>query len=500
MAQNAISKIQVLTSREIDIALLEENNIHAAYAMYPEYIGAIITNRMAMQNGYKGFISSMTEGLGNTITVSQGAYDWDLITATGSFATVAKPIALIEPDTNTPGLGGKAARVCFDKNLFTVNDIIISNAITPVQAIVLSEPYWDGAGWIYSIQIASPNAQKYFTPAELDLGAMWGREYTVVGENSEDGGSVRISTPIKLQNHLTTVRSKWSGSRSSTTLKVVLKGVPSPTGNGPALDLWCDMADWQATMSFYNESDKMMVYSEYNKDSQGLVKLRDGKTGRPIFIGAGIRDQISDMNKFQHNGSITYNYLDKILMQLADNAGRVDNSTNFVCMTGRAGMRMLSAAAEAQFKTSPQISFVSDGKYIGGKGNELEYLGNQFRKINFPNGISLTVMQMPLYDDQTNHRTKALHPVTGFPIESYRMTLLNDGVSKEGKPLINKVIRKGAEFIKWQEAGSVSSDGKVASMNESRSSSKDGFTVHMISECGIRIGDPLSCAEIVCVP
>lgn len=135
-----------------------------------------------------------------------------------------------------------------------------------------------------------------------------------------------------------------------------------------------------------------------------------------------------------------------------------------------------------------------DTKFITGSGQSL-VLGGQFITYKMTNGIELTLKHFPLYDDTTYNRL--LHPVTGKPIESYRMTFLDMG-RRDGKSNIVKVVRKDREMVIWNTSGSVAPGagyGKNASTV--RSNAKDGYSVHFLGEMGICLFDPRACGELV---
>jgi hypothetical protein len=111
------------------------------------------------------------------------------------------------------------------------------------------------------------------------------------------------------------------------------------------------------------------------------------------------------------------------------------------------------------------------------------------------NGIELTLVHQPLYDNVVDNRK--LHPVSGKPISSYRMTFL-DTSSHDGEPNIVKVVRKDREMVMWYTGGSVSpSEGHAKSRGTLRSNAKDGYSVHFLSEVGIMLKNPTSCGELI---
>ena len=135
-----------------------------------------------------------------------------------------------------------------------------------------------------------------------------------------------------------------------------------------------------------------------------------------------------------------------------------------------------------------------DTKFVTGSGQELT-LGGQFTTYKGLNGITLTMKHLPLYDNPVFNRK--LHPVTGKPIESYRITILDLGM-RDGEPNLRKVVRKGREMVVWHTAGAVSPQGFANGVNTLRSNSKDGYSVHFLTEQGYMIADPTTCGELTC--
>jgi hypothetical protein len=123
-------------------------------------------------------------------------------------------------------------------------------------------------------------------------------------------------------------------------------------------------------------------------------------------------------------------------------------------------------------------------------------LGGQFTTYKGLNGIELTLKHFPLYDNPVYNRK--LHPTTGKPLESYRMTFLDFG-RRDGEANVRKVVRKDREMVMWYTGGSVAPGaGHAKSITTLRSNAKDGYSVHFLSEQGIMILDPTTSGELVC--
>ena len=137
-----------------------------------------------------------------------------------------------------------------------------------------------------------------------------------------------------------------------------------------------------------------------------------------------------------------------------------------------------------------------DTKFVTGSGQNL-VLGGQFTTYKGLNGIELTLKYFPYYDNPTDHRT--LHPVTGKPLESYRMTFLDVG-TRDGQSNVRKVVRKDREMVMWYTGGSVApGSGHAKSKSTLRSNAKDGYSVHFLTEQGIMLADPTTSGELIMV-
>ena len=147
-------------------------------------------------------------------------------------------------------------------------------------------------------------------------------------------------------------------------------------------------------------------------------------------------------------------------------------SVSLLPLTGEMGMREFDRILKEKAATMNLI----DTKFISGSGQAL-VLGGQFVTYKMTNGIELTLKHFPLYDDTTYNRM--LHPVSGKPLESYRMTFLDLG-RRDGQANIVKVVRKDLRWlsgIPWFLAPGAG----IARMHSTvRSNAKDGYAVHFL--------------------
>lgn len=484
-SKSQVSPIQIYQTRTFK-GLHEANHLSNAYLTEPEKVGSIMAYAYGLQEN--NVISLLTGGIGNVLYVNNKEYEWDLhaqAERTIEVTTDSPDIAV----TGTVGIGGTAFRVYLAEKWFDVTDNVVADDGT--QLHVMEEPYQDGLAFVYKLQINDPSSIRFMDPSMISKGARFSKDYSTVSEMSEKGGGVSYATPYKLRNQLTTLRKTYTVTRNAAKAVMVIE-LTDPDDSSKKTKLWTKLAEWTATAEWFREIDKSMIYSIYNKNSRGEVTLK-GENARPIFHGAGLRQQIAPAN-IRFYTKLTYDILDQFLLDLSYSASKWGGNHKFVALTGKMGMREFDRAIKDHAKGN-NITVTTAGTFITGSGDELEFTG-YFKTVTFLNGIELTVKEFPPYDDII--RNRILHPKSKKPIESYRFTILNFGRNKDNKSNIRKVAMSDSDMAMWHVAGSTDPFGGVSkAVSTQRSSGMDGYEVHFLSECGIMVEDPTSCGELI---
>jgi hypothetical protein len=474
-----VSPLVVYQTRNFK-GLTEANHLSNAYLTEPEKVGQV----MAFAYGYveNNVLSLLTGGLKNTLYVSNKEYEWDL------HAENERAIDVVRTTPGeTPGFGNTSFKIYLAEKWFDVTDNLVADDGTQVH--VLREPYEDGEAWVYEVQLTDPN-KPFLEPELVTQGARFSKDYSTVEEYSNKGGGHGYETPFKLRNQLTTLRKTYKVSRNAAKAVMVIE-MTNPDNPSQKTKLWTKVAEWTAMAKWYRELDRSYIYSIYNRNSLGEVDLQ-GENKRPIYHGAGLRQQISPANR-RYYSRLSYDILDEFLLDLSYSADKWGGDHNFVALTGKMGMREFDRAIK-EYQNGQGITVTDNGTFITGTGSNLTLTG-YFKTVEFMNGIKLTVKEFPPYDDTTRHRT--LHPKTKKPIESYRFTIFNVG-AKDGKSNLRKVALNDSDMMMWHVCGSTDPMGGVAkSMNTMRSSGIDGYDVHLAAECGIMLEDPTSAGELI---
>jgi hypothetical protein len=442
---------------------------------------------LAYAYGYQedNVLTLLTGGIGNTMTVTNREYEWDLHSQ--SERTIEVVADSPQSASGTPGIGGTPIQLYFAENWFSNTDNIVADDQTTYH--IVEEPYQEGAYWVVTVVPNEIDPTFFADTSVVNSGAKFSKDYSTVPEYSPRGGGVSYSTPYKLQNQLTTLRKTYNVTRNAAKAVMVLELTNS---EGKKTKMWTKLSEWTAMSEWYREIDRSMIYSIYNKNNRGEVAMK-GNNGRSVFHGAGVRQQIAPAN-IRFYSKLTYDILDQFLLDLSYNASKWGGNHNFVALTGKMGMREFNNAVTEHARGN-NITVTDSGTFISGSGSNLKFSG-YFMTVEFLNGVTLTVKEFAPYDDII--RNRMLHPKTQKPVESYRFTIMNFGMNKDGKSNIRKVAMQDSEMAYWHVAGSTDPYGGVAkNISTSRASGIDGYEVHFLSECGLMIEDPTSCGELI---
>lgn len=474
--------------------LIDTNKISAASQQNPYQVATVLSYVFGTKdNGYSTSLDMLTGGLGNVMTIDQPSWEWNVMVDQDRAITIRKAmwqgqeITSATDTTNHKGMYGFAntpIQLWLEDNWFGPTAILELDD-KEYQVRVSGAPYQDGNLWVYTVFIADGNPTSYI-PGELLLpGCQVSRVASAVEEYSEEGDILNYSTHFKMRNYLTTIRMNYdiTGSAYSTVMAIALQDPKT----GKKSYLWADYQEWLALREWYKRLEYMLVYMKSNVNKDGSCNLK-GTNGRPVYIGAGLLEQIAPSNR-RYYTRLTAELLEDFLFDLSYNVLGT-NERKFVALTGEMGMREFDRILKEKMVNMNLIDTV----FVTGSGDNLTF-GGQFKTYKMTNGIELTLKYFPLYDDL--HHNRKLHPVTLKPLESYRMTFLDLG-RRDGEANVVKVVRKDREFVTWCTGGAVLPSGYGHSINTLRSNGKDGYTVFFMSEVGIMLRDSRSSGELIC--
>ena len=489
MENNVLNTLQLFRTKFFS-GLVDENMLSNALVTQPHKISPVISyifGRFDQGN----IIDSLTNGAGRTQTIENREYEWDVMIEHDKAIAIracewkGSAVDTASSSDDTPGINGTPFKLWLAERWFGPGAILAFDD-KDYQVRVVGEPYQDGDEHVYTVVMADGQEASYVDPVQLAAGKQVSRNGSAYEEYSDEADIVNYQTPFKLRNQLTTMRMQYdiTGDAYSSVMIVSFKDPSS----GKQTMFWSVYQEWVAMRQWFERLDRQTMYSEYNQRSDGSTHVY-GSNGRPVYIGAGLLQQIAPANRTPYT-TLTLDLLDTFMSDLSYNVlGFGDRK--FMALTGEMGMKELDRVLRAKATGYTLV----DTHFVSGSGQDLA-LSGQFTTYRGLNGVELTIKHFPIYDNPVYNRK--LHPISGKPLESYRMTFL-DISTRDGQPNIRKVVRKDREMVMWYTGGSVApGSGHAKSKSTLRSNAKDGYSVHFLTEQGIMIADPTTCGELIC--
>ena len=349
--------------------------------------------------------------------------------------------AIIVAETNTDadaGLGNSTFKLTFTDNWAKQNYMIESPL--GVQAYILKPGRKVASGWEYELQLNAVTDKTVVPLSEMVAGSKWVELNTFNPESESRGTAFKRVAPGKFKNQMSIIRlsHQWAGNSANKVMPIRIDA----EGKSP-MDLWMDFEHFQFERSWLEECEHMFWYSRYNRRSNGTIDLKDILSGKVIPTGSGVLEQI---NNYSTYSSLTYNYLQNTVANALFGQSDTDGMS-ITLHTGRGGMREFDAAMKEAGIT--QLAIAGGGniadKFVGGTNYNLVSTGF-FDAMYHIDGYYIKVKHNPIFDYGRRALKSPLHPDTGYPLESYRMVFIDDGMY-EGEANLQLVTEKGRRFL-----------------------------------------------------
>jgi hypothetical protein len=432
------------------------------------------TNRFSNKS-----LLGMTLAKGKVKEIDNETYRWYLA---GSEEKSVRSVEDMEPANLTKGLNLEAFKIKVDEGWFTPSDVLMAED-NQYAMRVYEGPIADGNGYVYLVKLQTDDPTKFLPNTYVEVGRQLNKSWTATQFefNTEFGSTYFPSPTFQLESQIGSF-----GQSVMITDKALREGgrlgLPF-TVDGKKGENFIPYAEAKVKDELYTSVEVAMKFGE-----RATMK---GKDGRPIKQGPGYRHQMRDSHQEYYNGVLTENRLKDYLMSIF--FARVnEGNRKIVAITGTGGSMifhdMLAASASSFFTLDTHfIQKVSDNP------RHLSY-GAQFTHYQGPEGIEVTLIKDPMYDDlQYCRRT---HPVyTDMPIDSFRFDFLDFGTS-DGEDNIQMLKLKGFDRHGYIP-GSVGPMGpiqggmttsKVAGY-ESFCETSGGLFIKDITRCGSLIYD-----------
>ena len=458
-----MSLMQVLKTYYNDAQMTDSNSLANALMERPAELSPIITH-LAGREEKKFPLSFLTEGVGNTRSIDRFEYEYRVKT----HEINVRPVVSAAPGAAVGG-GGSTFFLTFPDKWFIFPYTLVSQS--GALARIMSEPVADGGGWKYALKIVSPDTASV-TVADCSPGALWGMLYANVGIDFSRGNASNWTAPGLVRSKIGTVRKSYHFSGNA---KDYVAQFELPLKEGSKTKLWMDYEEYRHMLKFKEECEMYYWYGQKTHDATGISTMLD-ENGQPVISGPGLLEQVINKDSYS---TLTQAKLEETIGDLF--YGMTDATDKQVTLyTGIGGAREFDRALKTYYGGNNYLQ-TTQPYFITGSGRNLGITG-YFTSYQHVDGHHVNVVKSPLFDHGPVAQASKKHPVSGLPLESYRMVFV-DQSTYDGENNLQMVNKKGRELLRWCVAGSVVPKGFTET--DTRASDIDGASVHMLKTAGI---------------
>lgn len=458
-----MSLMQVLKTYYNDSQMTDSNSLANALMERPAELSPIITH-LAGREEKKFPLSFLTEGVGNTRSIDRFEYEYRVKT----HEINVRPVTSTAPGADV-GVGGAPFTLTFPDKWFIFPYTLVSQS--GALARIMSEPVAEGSGWRYTLKIVSPDVASV-SIADCSPGALWGMLYANVGIDFSRGNASNWTAPGLVRSKIGTVRKSYHFSGNA---KDYVAQFELPLKEGSKTKLWMDYEEYRHMLKFKEECEMYYWYGQKTHDATGTSTMLD-ENGQPVISGPGLFEQIINKDTYSQ---LTQAKLEETIGDLF--YGMTDATDKQVTLyTGIGGAREFDRALKTYYGGN-QFLQTTQPTFITGSGRNLGITG-YFTSYDHIDGHRINVVKSPLFDHGPVAQASRKHPASGLPLESYRMTFV-DQSTYDGENNLQMVNKKGRELLRWCVAGSVVPKGFTET--DTRASDIDGASVHMLKTAGI---------------
>jgi len=467
---------QVLKTYYNDQQMTDTNSLVNALMEKPEELSPIITH-LAGREEKKFPLSFLTEGVGNTRSIDRFEYEYRVKTHEVNVRPVVASVGT--------GAGGSMFTVTFPDKWFIFPYTLVSQS--GVLARIMEQPTPDGGGYKYTLKIVSPDVSTV-PSTDVAAGALWGMLYANVGIDFSRGNASNWTAPGLVRSKIGTVRKSYHFAGNA---KDYVAQFTLPMKDGQTTKLWMDYEEYRHMLKFKEECEMYYWYGQKTYDDKGTNQMLD-ENGQPVISGPGLFEQIINKDTYS---TLTQKKIEDVIGDLF--YGMTDATDKQVTLyTGIGGAREFDKALRNYYSgTNNTYLQTTEAKFITGSGRNLGITG-YFTSYDHIDGHRVNVVKVPLFDHGPVAQASAKHPESGLPLESYRMTFV-DQSSYDGENNLQMINKKGREMLRWAVAGSVVPKGFTET--DTRASDIDGASVHMLKTAGILLRRFDTSLDLQCV-
>lgn len=429
--------------------------------------------------GSKNFpLTFLTEGMKNIRSVPATEYKYPVIGRPKKTSMIAKNPYVAG---DKPGLGRSKFTVYFGDRWFHKSLTLLTPSRVMVR--VQEEPVEEGGLYRYRCQLMNPDPAAFVPLSDFNVGTLWARVIAKVGIEDSRGVESRSFQPSWATNQLSLVRDSYrmKGNVAAKIMVIEIKADGNTYKYWVEWELYLRMLEWREKCEFD------LWYSEYNKGADGVVSVIDEDSGAIVTSGAGVIQQIPNEDSYSF---MTEKKLKQIITDTFYNSNDA-TAVNVEIFTGLGGLEEIDNALK---RAMSGFTLVDSHFVSGNAGYDMIY-GSYFKAYRHVDGHMVTFRHLPILDTGAYAEISPRHPISGRPLESYSMYII-DMSTYDGENNLQYVSEEGREDIEFSVAGAVIPPGYPPT--RFRASDRDSASVHWMKSQGIQIKRPTNCVKVYC--
>jgi len=426
---------EVSRGRYDDRGYSNEESIAYLQLTKPVEINAFLTYNYGMDDD-RFPLTFMTEGQGRAGTVDIDTVQWTWnVMGRMKFTDMLTHCEIVSGKT---GIGGQEFEVHFATHWFIEQyGLILPDGKTSVR---IQKDLGESAyGYAYLVKLTTPNPEEFVADELLAPGLYWSMSAPTVSESYSKGNRSNTMSPGKMTSQLEFHRysKEIAGNLANTVCKYEFKDASGRTSN-----LWINEEMRQFNLNMRVMNEERLWVSEYNRNANGEIGLKDRDNGKPIPHTAGMLEICRESNYDTYGEFLT---LSKIKRTVGDVLSRDtdDGQMTVVLMGGKGFLEDFDEAMKTDAKENGFLTPLGD-KEIQGSGNNLTY-GAYFRTYKTVDGHTIVAKHASYFDKGTvaeaQKQNGYIHPRSGYPMSSHRACFI-DFSNYEGNQNVRMVRQK----------------------------------------------------------
>ena len=437
-------------------------------------------------------LSFLTEGQGafksiETKKLNDTQYTWDVIGRTKHISPV---LGLVNATVTEPGKGFGQFEVIMGDGWF-IKDWTATSPDGLSRVRIQSEGKQIAPNrFLYVFELISGSDDAFVALTNFQAGKYWVLGAPIIAASKSDGNRSNRMAPGEMTNQFSYHR--FSDNIAGNIANKVID-IEFDTEGGGKTNMWMplQMAHFEREKRLMLEND--LWESQYNRDSNGVIHLRDPETSEPIPTGAGVFQQVRAVGNYDTYSNLTLRKFDNTINAIFSN--RVDDTPIEIVLYGGMGAARQFHAAVMSDAQSNQY-FTPLGDHVIDEANGYMTYGKYFNRYKTVDGKIITVKQSNYFDHGLKAEQQRANGemIDGLPRDSYTMVFLDHSRSNNGERNIYMVAEKGRESIVGIYKGMSPLPGAWGALNSLLlSTRKDVAAYENIITQGAAITNPTTC-------